>query len=95
MTMNTTISTAASVNNSVINNSANYLPFDLAKAMKKGTKVVTRDGKRARVICETRGKLLVEVLGKVSWENRQYKYNMDGSLFSPNLIHNLDLMIAA
>lgn len=93
--MNTTISTAASVNNMVMNNSANYKPFDLAEAMKKGTKVVTRDGKIARVICETRGKLLVEILGKVTWENRQYKYNMDGTRFSPNLIHNLDLMIAA
>lgn len=93
--MNTTISTAASVNNIVMSNSANYLPFNLAKAMKKGTKVVTRDGKSARVICETRGKLLVEVLGKVTWENRQYKYNLDGSRYSSNLIHNLDLMIAA
>lgn len=93
--MNTTISTAASVNNMVMSNSANYLPFNLAKAMKKGTKVVTRDGKSARVICETRGKLLVEVLGKVTWENRQYKYNLDGSRYSSNLIHNLDLMIAA
>lgn len=87
------ISVAASVNNSVMNN--NYMAFDLAKAMKKGTKVVTRDGKRAKVICETRGKLLVVVYGKVSHEDRQYKYNLDGTRYSANLIHNLDLMIAA
>lgn len=84
---------AASVNNMVMNN--NYMAFDLAKAMKKGTKVVTRDGKRAKVICETRGKLLVVVYGKVSCEDHQYKYNLDGSRFSSSLIHNLDLMIAA
>ena len=86
---------AASVNNMVMNNSVNYKPFNLTEAMKKGTKVVTRDGKRARVICETRGKLLVVVYGKVTWENRQYKYNLDGSRYSFNFIHNLDLMITA
>ena len=85
---------SASVNNSVMNNSSNFKPFNLVEAMKKGTKVVTRDGKLAKVICETRGKLLVTVFGKATYENRQYKYNMDGSRFSPTLIHNLDLMIA-
>ena len=85
---------SASVNNSVMNNSSNFKPFNLEEAMKKGTKVVTRDGKLAKVICKTRGKLLVTVFGKATYENRQYKYNMDGSRFSPTLIHNLDLMIA-
>lgn len=91
--MNNFSNIAASVNNMVMNN--NYMPFDLTKAMQKGTKVVTRDGKRAKVICETRGKLLVVVYGKISYEDRQYKYNLDGSRFSSNLIHNLDLMITA
>jgi len=88
-----TIKTSASVNNTVKNISANFKPFNLDEAKKKGVQVVTRDGKKAKVICETRGKLLVTVFGKVSYETRQYKYNLDGSRFSSNLIHNLDLMI--
>lgn len=88
-----TVKTSASVNNMVMNNSANYKPFNLTEAMKKGVQVVTRDGKKAKVICESRGKLLVQVFGKVSYEDRQYKYNLDGTRYSANLIHNLDLMI--
>lgn len=88
--MNSNVKVSASVNNSVMNNS--YKEFDLAKAMQRGAKVVTRDGHKARVVCQTRGKILVTVFYGISHENRQYKYNLDGSLYN-NLIHKLDLML--
>lgn len=88
--MNTNVKVAASVNNSIMNN--NYKEFDLSKVMQRGAKVVTRDGHKARVVCQTRGKLLVTVFGNLPHENRQYKYNMNGSLYN-NLVHKLDLML--
>lgn len=92
----TTISVSASVNNSVINNSNNYKPFNLDEAKKKGTKLVTRDGKKVTFICVTRDKILATVHSPfASYMDKQYKFNFDGSRFSPNLIHNLDLMIVA
>lgn len=90
-----TVAVSPSVNNMVANLSANFKPFNLEQAMKKGAKVVTRDGKKAKVVCVTRGKLLVTVFGKVTYEDRQYKYNLDGTRYGTNFIHNLDLMIAA
>lgn len=91
MTQN--ISIAASVNNSVVNSANNYKKFNLQEAL-KGKPVVTRDGKKAKVICETRGKILVHIKSnKASYMDMTIKMNLDGSRFS-NLIHNLDLMMA-
>ena len=86
-------SVAASVNNSVMNNNFKFKEFNLDEA-KKGAKLVTRDGRKVKFICISRDKILATVFGKVSYEDRQYKFNLDGSRYK-NLIHNLDLMIAA
>ena len=83
-------SVAASVNNSVMNN--NFKKFNLDEA-KKGAKLVTRDGKKVKFICISHDKILATVFGKVSYEDRQYKFNLDASRYK-NLIHNWDLMIA-
>lgn len=91
MTQN--ISVAASVNNSVINNSANYKPFNLEDAL-NGKPVVTRDGKKVKVVCKTKDKILVHIYNKISYMDMNVKMNLDGSRFSPNLTHNLDLMMA-
>ncbi len=88
------VSISASVNNSVMNLCSSFKPFNLEEAMKNKTKVVTRDGKKAKVICVTRDKILVTVFGKVSYEDRQYKFNLDGTRYGNNLVHNLDLMLA-
>ena len=88
--MNKTV--AASVNNSVMNNNFKFKEFNLDEA-KKGAKLVTRDGRKVKFICVSRDKILATVFGKVSYEDRQYKFNLDGSRYK-NLIHNLDLMIA-
>lgn len=82
--------TAASVNNSVMNN--NFKAFNLEEALKKNAKVVTRDGKKVKVVCETRGQILVTVYDRFGF-GVNYKYNLDGSKYN-NLIHNLDLMLA-
>lgn len=90
--MTQSISIAASVNNSVMNN--NYKEFNLTEAL-KGKPVVTRDGKKAKVVCETRGKILVYISNpRASYMDMTIKMNLDGSRFSKNLIHNLDLMMA-
>lgn len=91
----TTFSTSASVNNNVMNISANFKPFNL-EAAKKGAKVVTRDGKKVTFICVSRDKVVAIVRSNfASYDDRQYKFNLDGSRFSKNCIHNLDLMMAA
>lgn len=91
----TTISTSASVNNNVKNISANFKPFNL-EAAKKGAKIVTRDGKSVTFICVSRDKVVAIVRSNfASYQDRQYKFNLDGSRYSSNLIHNLDLMMAA
>lgn len=93
--MNNTVSTSASVNNNVMNISANFKPFNL-EAAKKGAKVVTRDGKRVTFICVSRDKVVAIVRSNfATYDDRQYKFNLDGSRYSSNLIHNLDLMMAA
>lgn len=94
MIMNTSIKNiAASVNNSVMNNSSLFKEFNLDEA-KKGAKLVTRDGKKVKFICVSRDKILATVFGRSSYEDRQYKFNLDGSRYK-NVIHNLDLMIVA
>jgi len=91
-----TVSTSASVNNTVKNISANFKKFSLDEAKKKGTKIVTRDGKRVTFVCVSRDKIVAIVHSNfASYQDKQYKFNLDGSRYSSNLIHNLDLMIAA
>ena len=89
--MNANVKVAASVNNSVMNN--NFKEFNLDEA-KKGAKLVTRDGRKAKFICVSNDKILATVFGKFSYEDHQYKFNLDGARYK-NLIHNLDLMITA
>ena len=87
---------SASVNNMVLNNSKNYKKFDLNKAFNSAyrNKFVTRDGHKVKIICLTRGKILAKVYDNmVSYNDRTYKFNLDGSRYSTNLIHNLDLMM--
>lgn len=68
--------------------------FNAEKAL-KGAKVMTKSGKTVKVICETRGKLLVKVYSKVaSYLDREIKYNMDGSRWSPNVPDPDDLVMA-
>ena len=54
--MNINVNVAASVNNSVMNN--NFKEFNLNEA-KKGAKLVTRDGRKAKFICVSRDKISV------------------------------------
>ena len=69
--------------------------FDLAAAL-KGAAVVTRSGKKVRVITKTAdNKLLVCVYGRFAYEDRNVKYNIDGSRWSQNSISPDDLMMAA
>ena len=69
--------------------------FDLDAAL-KGAPVVTRSGKKVRVIAKTAdSKLLVCVYGSVEYENRNVEYNIDGSRWSKNSISPDDLMMAA
>lgn len=87
---------SASVNNMVINNSKNYKKFDLNKAVNRSyrNKFVTRDGHKVTIICLTRGKIMAKVHdNNVSYNDRTYKFNLDGSRYSANLVHNLDLMM--
>lgn len=87
---------SASVNNMVINNSKNYKKFDLNKAVDHHYRnnFVTRDGHKVTIICLSRGKILAKVHDNfVSYNDRTYKFNLDGSRFSSNLVHNLDLMM--
>lgn len=69
--------------------------FDLAAAL-KGAPVVTRSGKKVKVITKTAdSKLLVCVYGRFTYEDRNVKYNIDGSRWSQNTISPDDLMMAA
>jgi hypothetical protein len=69
--------------------------FDLVAAL-KGSPIVTRSGKKVRVITKTAdNKLLVCVYGRYAYEDRNVKYNIDGSRWSQNSISPDDLMMAA
>lgn len=68
--------------------------FNLQKAM-SGAEIRTRSGKRAKVICFTRGKILVQIYSNVGfYMNTQVKYNIDGSRWSSNHPDDEDLVMA-
>lgn len=69
--------------------------FSLIKAL-NGGKVKTKSGKNAKVICKTNdGKLLVMVYSNcASYMDRQVKYCMNGSRWSPNHDDQEDLIMA-
>lgn len=68
--------------------------FDIEAAF-NGAKVRTKSGKRVKVICRTRGKILCYVYSNVgSYLDAQIKYNEDGTRWNPNYPSNEDLIIA-
>lgn len=68
--------------------------FNLQAAL-NGANVITKGGQKARVICQTRDKILVQVYSNIcSYKNYQAKYNLDGSRWSPNNPSNDDLVMA-
>lgn len=69
--------------------------FNLVAAL-NGSNVMTKSGKKVKVICKTNGnKLYCFVKSNISSLHDKYvKYNMDGSRWSPNQPDNEDLVIA-
>lgn len=68
--------------------------FNLEAAL-KGANVQTKSGKKVKVICKTRGKILCMVYSNVGPHlNSQVKYNEDGSRWSPNHSSDEDLVMA-
>lgn len=79
-------------------NKLNLKPFNLQKA-KEGKSVCTRDGRKVRIICfdrefiyEGQNYCILALINDGSHGESVYSYTEDG-LFSPNKIHNSDLMI--
>ena len=72
----------------------NKSSFDLNAAL-HGAKVKTKSGKKVKVICKTRGKILCMVYSNVGPHlNAQVKYNEDGSRWTPNHPSDEDLVMA-
>ena len=68
--------------------------FDVYKALKKDAKVMTKSGKRVKVICITRDKILCQVYSNVAFYlDSQVKYNLDGSRWSPKQPCDEDLIM--
>jgi len=68
--------------------------FNLESAL-KGANVQTKSGKKVKVICKTRGKILCMVYSNVGfYMNSQVKYNEDGTRWSPNTPSDEDLIMA-
>lgn len=68
--------------------------FNLESAL-KGANVQTKSGKKVKVICRTRGKILCMVYSNVGfYMNSQIKYNEDGTRWSPNTPSDEDLIMA-
>ena len=68
--------------------------FNLEAAL-KGANVQTKSGKKVKVICKTRGKILCMVYSNVGpYLDAQVKYNEDGSRWSPNHSSDEDLIMA-
>jgi hypothetical protein len=68
--------------------------FNLESAL-KGANVQTKSGKKVKVICRTRGKILCMVYSNVGfYMNSQVKYNEDGTRWSPNTPSDEDLVMA-
>ena len=67
--------------------------FNLQAAL-NGANVKTKGGQKARVICQTRDKILVQVYSNIcSYKNYQAKYNLDGTRWSANNPSNDDLVM--
>ena len=67
--------------------------FNVERAL-KGEKVMTKSGKKVKVICFTRGKILCQVYSNVGfYYDAQVKYNIDGSRWSPNQPSDEDLIM--
>ena len=67
--------------------------FNLEAAF-KGVNVQTKSGKKVKVICKTRGKILCMVYSNVgSYMDQQIKYNENGSRYD-NYPSNEDLIMA-
>ena len=72
----------------------NKSTFNLGSAM-KGAPVKTKSGKRVKVICRTRGKILCQVYSNVGfYMDAQVKYNEDGTRWSVNNPSDEDLVMA-
>ena len=76
----------------------NLKPFDIQKA-REGKPVYTRDGRKARIVCFDREFIhkgqnycIVALIKDGPYSESLYSYTEDG-LFSPNKIHNYDLMM--
>lgn len=85
--MNKNVSTMKTINNNI-----NVKPFNFNEAA-KGAKVVTRLGLDVKVITATAdGKILARVLGRMV---EAEKWNLDGSKYSANSPHFMDLFLVA
>lgn len=68
--------------------------FNLESAL-KGANVQTKSGKKVKVICRTRGKILCMVYSNVGfYMNSQVKYNEDGTRWSSKTPSDEDLVMA-
>lgn len=68
--------------------------FNVERAL-KGEKVMTKSGKKVKVICITRDKILCQVYSNVAfYYDTQVKYNLDGSRWSPNQPSDEDLIMS-
>jgi len=68
--------------------------FNLSKAL-SGANVKTKSGKKCKVICVTRDKILVQVYSNIGvYSDRQVKYNLDGSRWSSKYSCDEDLEMA-
>lgn len=85
--MNKNVSTMKTMNNNI-----SIKPFNFNEAV-KGAKVVTRLGLDVKVITVTAdGKILARVLGRMADAE---KWNIDGSKYSANSPHFMDLFLVA
>ena len=67
--------------------------FNVERAL-KGANVMTKSGKKVKVICITRNKILCQVYSNIGfYYNTQVKYNFDGSRWSPNQPSEEDLIM--
>ena len=67
--------------------------FNLEAAL-KGANVQTKSGKKVKVICKTRGKILCTVYSNVGPHmDSQVKYNEDGSRWSSKSSSDEDLVM--
>ena len=69
--------------------------FNVEKALKRGANVMTKSGKKVKVICITRDKILCQVYSNVAfYYDTQVKYNLDGSRWSKNCPSDEDLIMS-